>query len=79
MLLCGLKARFSDTEDDASSRAPADAKQVHRASQRSKVSGHGGGGFERTDALHPTDPAVLQLTVSKKAASTQRFQSAHVG
>ncbi|XP_024866569.1 melanopsin-A isoform X2 [Kryptolebias marmoratus] len=60
-------AHFSDTEDDCSSRtpachSPADVKQVRRASQRSKVSGHGRGEFERTAALNPTDPAVCHLS-----------------
>ncbi|XP_037547080.1 opsin 4b [Nematolebias whitei] len=61
-------ARFSDTEEDCSSRTPVshhlpvDVKQVRRASQRSKVSGHGGGEFERAAALNPTDPAVCHLS-----------------
>ncbi|MEQ2226743.1 hypothetical protein ILYODFUR_030492 [Ilyodon furcidens] len=68
-------AHFSDTEEDCSSRMPdgrhlsVDVKQVRHASQRSKVSGHSAGEFERTAALNPTDPAIChlsQLTVSTK-------------
>ncbi|MEQ2216557.1 hypothetical protein XENOCAPTIV_018132, partial [Xenoophorus captivus] len=68
-------AHFSDTEEDCSSRTPdgghlsVDVKQVRHASQRSKVSGHSAGEFERTAALNPTDPAIChlsQLTVSTK-------------
>ncbi|XP_014890091.1 melanopsin-A-like [Poecilia latipinna] len=61
-------AHFSDTEEDCSSQTPAgrhssaDVKQVRHASQRSKVSGHNAGAFERTAALHPTDPAICHLS-----------------
>ncbi|XP_029312568.1 LOW QUALITY PROTEIN: opsin 4b [Cottoperca gobio] len=61
-------ARFSDTEEDCSSRTPdihqlsGDAKQVHHASQRSKVRGHNTGEFERTAAHNPTDPAICHLS-----------------
>ncbi|XP_047233931.1 melanopsin-A-like [Girardinichthys multiradiatus] len=61
-------AHFSDTEEDCSSRTPdgrhlsVDVKQVRHASQRSKVSGHSAGEFERTAALNPTDPAICHLS-----------------
>lgn len=67
------QARFSDTEEDCSSRTPVsrqfcgDVKQVCHASQRSKVRGHNMGEFERTAAHNPTDPAICllsQVTVS---------------
>ncbi|XP_041828986.1 melanopsin-A-like [Melanotaenia boesemani] len=61
-------ARFSDTEEDCSSRTPVshhlsiDVKQVRHSSQRSKVSGHSRGEFERTAAHIPTDPAICHLS-----------------
>ncbi|XP_062269657.1 melanopsin-A-like [Platichthys flesus] len=61
-------ARFSDTEDDCSSRTTvtrqlsADVKQVRHASQRLKVRGHSAGVFERTAAHNPTDPAICHLS-----------------
>lgn len=67
------QARFSDAEEDISSRTPVsrqlscDVKQVRHTSQRSKVRGHNMGEFDRTAAHNPTDPAICllsQITVS---------------
>uniref|UniRef100_A0A3B4UPU5 Opsin 4 n=1 Tax=Seriola dumerili TaxID=41447 RepID=A0A3B4UPU5_SERDU len=61
-------ARFSDTEEDCSSRTPvtcqlsSDVKQVRCASQRLKVRGYNTGEFERTAAHNPTDPAICHLS-----------------
>ncbi|XP_072229318.1 melanopsin-A-like [Leuresthes tenuis] len=61
-------ARFSDTEEDCSSRTPVsrhlsiDVKQVRHTSQRSKVSGHNTGEFERAAAHNPSDPAICHLS-----------------
>ncbi|XP_071319069.1 melanopsin-A-like isoform X2 [Trachinotus anak] len=61
-------ARFSDTEEDYSSRTPVirqlstDVKQVRCASQRLKVRGYNPGEFERTVAHNPTDPAICHLS-----------------
>ncbi|KAI3365112.1 hypothetical protein L3Q82_010230 [Scortum barcoo] len=62
-------ARFSDTEEDCSSRTLVsrrqlygDTKQVRHASQRSKMRGHNTGEFERTAAHNPTDPAICLLS-----------------
>ncbi|KAG7228091.1 hypothetical protein INR49_005714 [Caranx melampygus] len=61
-------ARFSDTEEDCSSRTPitrqlsSDVKQVRCASQRLKVRGYSTGEFERTAAHTPTDPAICHLS-----------------
>ncbi|XP_039991375.1 melanopsin-A-like [Xiphias gladius] len=61
-------ARFSDTEEDCSSRAPVtrqlsgDVKQVRHASQRLKVRGYNTGEFERTATHNPTDPAICHLS-----------------
>ncbi|XP_030255671.1 opsin 4b isoform X1 [Sparus aurata] len=61
-------ARFSDAEEDISSRTPVsrqlscDVKQVRHTSQRSKVRGHNMGEFDRTAAHNPTDPAICLLS-----------------
>uniref|UniRef100_A0A4W6ENG1 Opsin 4 n=1 Tax=Lates calcarifer TaxID=8187 RepID=A0A4W6ENG1_LATCA len=61
-------ARFSDTEEDYSSRMPvarqlsSDVKQVRPTSQRLKVRGYHTGDFERTAAHNPTDPAICHLS-----------------
>ncbi|KAF3853781.1 hypothetical protein F7725_014469, partial [Dissostichus mawsoni] len=61
-------ARFSDTEEDLSSRTPdilrlsGDTKQVRHASKRSKVRGRNTGEFESTAAHNPTDPAICNLS-----------------
>ncbi|XP_023287033.1 melanopsin-A-like isoform X1 [Seriola lalandi dorsalis] len=61
-------ARFSDTEEDCSSRTPVtcqlsnDVKQVRCASQRLKVRGYNTGEFERTAAHNPTDLAICHLS-----------------
>ncbi|KAM9336245.1 melanopsin-A-like [Symphorus nematophorus] len=61
-------ARFSDTEEDCSSRTPvnrqlsSDGRQVRHTSQRSKVRGHNTAEFDRTAAHNPTDPAICLLS-----------------
>ncbi|CAN9509034.1 unnamed protein product [Ophioblennius macclurei] len=61
-------ARFSDTEEDCSSRTPVcrqlsgDVKQARHTSQRSKVRGLISGEFEKTTAHNPSDPALCHLT-----------------
>ncbi|XP_010775951.1 opsin 4b [Notothenia coriiceps] len=61
-------ARFSDTEEDLSSRTPdilqlsGDTKQVRHANKRSKVRGRNTGEFESTAAHNPTDPAICNLS-----------------
>ncbi|KAI9546884.1 Melanopsin-A [Dissostichus eleginoides] len=61
-------ARFSDTEEDLSSRTPdilqlsGDTKQMRHASKRSKVRGRNTGEFESTAAHNPTDPAICNLS-----------------
>lgn len=73
------QARFSDAEEDSSSRTPVgrqlscDVKQVRHTSQRSKVRGHNMGEFDRTAAHNPTDPAICllsQITVSIRVCFT---------
>ncbi|XP_034563210.1 melanopsin-A-like [Notolabrus celidotus] len=60
-------ARFSDTEDECSSRTPvsrqlsADAKQVRHSSQRSKVRGHNTGESERSGHNLP-DPGIRLIS-----------------
>lgn len=66
-LLCVLQARFSDTEDECSSRMPvsrqlsADAKQVRRSSQRSKVKGYNTGESERS-GHNLSDPGIRLIS-----------------
>ncbi|KAI4807569.1 hypothetical protein KUCAC02_027371, partial [Chaenocephalus aceratus] len=61
-------ARFSDTEEDLSSRTPdifqlsGDTKQVRHANRGPKVRGRNTGEFESTAAHNPTDPAICNLS-----------------
>ncbi|TKS89802.1 Melanopsin-A Mammalian-like melanopsin [Collichthys lucidus] len=55
-------ARFSDLEEDCSSRMPISRKLSSHTSQRSRVRGHNTAEFERTAAHNPTDPAICLLS-----------------
>ncbi|XP_039645177.1 opsin 4b isoform X1 [Perca fluviatilis] len=61
-------ARFSDTEEDCSSRTSvirqlsSDVKQVRPASKRTKVRGPNTGESERTATHNPTDPTMCHLS-----------------